>query len=361
MARRDPVFKRAYAVILAGGSGTRFWPLSRRNHPKQLLALFGQRTLLEQTVARIQPAIPPERIFVFTSEVILKKVRRLLPGVHIIAEPASRNTAPTLGVAAFEVARRDPEGIMVVLPSDQIVAKPAEFRKILGSACRVAATPGRSVVLGLKPSRPETGFGYLRLGQSKGRVAGHEVFRVRNFTEKPSLARARRYVASGRYLWNGGIFIWKAATLIENFKRFRPQMADRLARIAESGGVESRGFRRLFPRFEKISIDYALMEVIPDIYAVPADIGWNDVGSWAVAHELSKQDADRNVLPGGSLSLDSQGNLVVSPRKFVATVGVHDLVIVETDDALLVSARDRSQDVGKVVQKLQGLGRDSLL
>jgi mannose-1-phosphate guanylyltransferase len=360
----DPVFKHTYAVIMAGGSGTRFWPLSRHEHPKQLLTLFGEDSLLEQTVRRIQPVIPLGRIYIFTSEPILKKVRRLLPRIpsdQIVGEPASRNTAPTVGVAAQEIARRDPEGLMVVLPSDQIIAKPGAFRQVLGSACRVASTAGRSVVLGLKPTRPDTGFGYVRLGRREGKVAGHEVFHVDNFTEKPTVARARRYVASGRYLWNGGMFIWKASTLIENFQRFQPEMASQLRQIADAGGVHSRAFRRLFPKFQKISVDYALMEKISNIYAVPADIGWNDVGSWAVVYELGNQDSEKNVRPSASLSLDSQGNMVVSSKKFVVTIGVQDLVVVETDDALLVCARERSQDVGKAVQELERLGRHDLL
>lgn len=358
------VFEHAYAVIMAGGSGTRFWPLSRRKHPKQLLTFFGQSSLLEQTVARIQPVIPLDHMYIFTSELILKQVRHLFPRIpsdQIIGEPASRNTAPTLGVAAHEIARRDPEGIMAVLPSDQIIAKPALFRQILGAACRVASTAGRSVVLGLKPTRPDTGFGYVRLGRREGKVAGHAVFYVDHFTEKPTLATARRYVASGRYLWNGGMFIWKAATLIENLKRCQPAMAAQLKQIAEAGGVGSRAFRRLFPKLKKISIDYALMEKISNIFALPAAIGWNDVGSWAVVYELSNQDKEKNVRPRSSLSLDSRGNMVVAPKKFVVTVGVQDLIVVETDDALLVCARDRSQDVGKAVQELNHLGRRELL
>jgi mannose-1-phosphate guanylyltransferase len=360
----DPVFKHTYAVIMAGGSGTRFWPLSRRKHPKHLLTFFGPNSLLEQTVARVQPVIPLAHIYIFTNEVILKKVRQLLPRMpfdQIVAEPASRNTAPTLGVAAHEIAGRDPEGLMVVLPSDQVIAKPAVFRRILASACRVASTDGRSVVLGLKPTRPEIGFGYVRLGRREGKVAGHEVFQVENFTEKPTLAVACRYVSSGRYLWNGGIFIWKASTLIENFQRFQPGMASQLRQIADAGGVRSRAFRRLFPKFEKISIDYALMEKISNIYALPADIGWNDVGSWAVVYALSKHDSQKNVRPSASLSFDSHGNMVVSPKKFVTVIGVQDLIIVDTDDALLVCARDRSQEVGKAVQELDRLGRRDLL
>jgi mannose-1-phosphate guanylyltransferase len=360
----DPVFKHTYAVIMAGGSGTRFWPLSRRKHPKQLLTLFGQDSLLEQTVARIQPVFPLGHIYIFTSAVILRKVRQLLPRIpsqQIVGEPASRNTAPTLGVAAHEIARRDPEGLMVVLPSDQIIAKPVVFRQVLGAACRVASTAGRSVVLGLKPTRPDTGFGYVRLGGREGKVAGHEVFQVENFTEKPTLAVARRYVSSGQYLWNGGMFIWKASTLIENLQRFQPEMASQLRQIAAAGGVRARAFRQLYPKFQKISIDYALMEKIPNIYALPADIGWNDVGSWAVVYELGKQDSEKNVRPSASLSLDSHGNMVVSPKKYVVTVGVQDLIVVETDDALLVCARERSQEVAKAVQALDRLGRHDLL
>jgi len=357
-------FRHAYAVIMAGGSGTRFWPLSRRKHPKQLLTLFGRRSLLGQTVARIQPVIPSGHTYVFTSTVILRKVRQLLPRIpsdRIVGEPAARNNAPTLGVAAYEIARRDPDGVMVVLPSDHIIAKPEVFRQVLGAACRVASTPGRSVVLGLKPTRPDTGFGYIRLGATGGKVAGHEVFQVESFTEKPSLALARRYASSRRYLWNGGMFIWKAATLIENFQRFQPEMARQLKQIADAGGVRSPSFRLLYPKLQKISIDYAIMEKISNIYALPADIGWNDVGSWAVVYELSKKDSEKNVRPRASLSLDSHGNMVVSPKKFVVTVGVQDLIIVETDDALLVCARERSQEVGKAVQELERLGRSDLL
>ena len=351
------VFGHAYAVVMAGGMGTRFWPLSRRQHPKQLLELFGKGTLLGQTVERLRPIIPPERIYVYTNELVGREVRRLLPQIpraQIVAEPASRNTAPTLGVAAHEICRRDPQGIMVVLPADHTIAKPAEFLRVLRAACETAEQEGSSVVIGLKPTRPDTGFGYVRLGPCEARIAGQEIYRVERFTEKPPLPVARKYVASGRYLWNGGMFIWRAYTLLKNFAKHQPKMADQLARLAAAGGVQSRkNFHRLFPKFEKISIDYAIMEKINNTRAVAADIGWNDVGSWAVVYGLSAKDGAANVRPPRSLCLDSRGNMIVAKRSFVVTVGVQDLVIVETDDALLVCPRDRSQDVGKAVQALE--------
>jgi mannose-1-phosphate guanylyltransferase len=362
---RKSVLAHAYAVVMAGGSGTRFWPLSRRKHPKQMLELFGSGTLLEQTVARIHSLISPERTYIFTNELVWREVCRCLPQIpraQIVAEPASRNTAPTLGVAAHEILHRDPEGLMVVLPADHVITKPTAFLRVLRAGCETACTEGRSVVIGLRPTRPDTGYGYVRVGAREGRIAGQEIFKVGKFAEKPPLAVARRYVASGRYLWNGGMFIWRASTLLRNFERVQPQMARHLARIAAAGGVgSSKTFRRLFPQFQKISIDYAIMEKISDIHAVAADIGWDDVGSWAVVYDLSTKDDEMNVRPGRSLCLDSRGNVIVAKRSFVVTVGVHDLVIVETDDALLVCARERSQEVGKAVQALEKAGLQALL
>lgn len=366
MSRRKSHLPHLYAVILAGGSGTRFWPLSRRKKPKQLLRLFGPQSLLEQTAGRIRHLVPPERTFVFASQAIREAVARELPQIpraQIVAEPASRNTAPAIGLAAFEILRRDPEGMMVVLPSDHLIAKPAIFaRAMLAGTKVVAAKEGRSVVLGVKPAKPETGYGYVRLGKLAARLRGLEVFAIRQFTEKPPLAVARRYVRSGKYLWNGGMFMWKASTVVQNLRRFQPQMAAGLERIARLGGIRSsKVLRRLYPRLENISIDYALMEKISDVYAVAAEIGWSDVGSWAAAYELSPKDPSENALSTPGLLLDARRNMIFSPKKFVAAVGVDDLVIVETEDALLVCSRERSQDVGKLVRELERRGIKDLL
>jgi mannose-1-phosphate guanylyltransferase len=364
MAKRSG-FQHVYAVILAGGSGTRFWPLSRRKRPKQLLTLLGKTTLLEETVARLRGLIPPDRTYIFTSQAVRRQIAQLLPQVpprQIVAEPVSRNTAPTLGLAAHEIFQRDPAGVMVVLPSDHIITQPDAFRRVLRAACAWASVEGRSVVLGLKPTRPETGYGYVRRGALAGRARGLGIYKVEKFTEKPAPPLARRYLASGRYLWNGGMFIWRASTVLGNLEKYQPRMASGLENIARAGGVGSpRALRRFYPRLDNISVDYALMEKIPGVFVVPADIGWSDVGSWAVAYDLLPKDVERNVRPPRSLVLDGAGNLIVSPRKFVAAVGVHNLVIIETDDALLVGTRERSQDVGKAVQEIKKRGWSSLL
>ena len=362
---RGSLYDHVYVVIMAGGSGTRFWPLSRRKTPKQLLNLFGGATLLEQAVERVKGIVPRERIYIFTNSMVRRQIVRLLPGIperQIVAEPAQRNTAPTIGLAANEILRRDPEGIMAILPADHVIRKPGAFRNALKAGCRWAAEEGRSVVLGIQPVRPETGYGYIRLGRIEKKAGGEKIFRVESFTEKPALAVARKYVASKRYLWNAGMFVWRASMLHDNFRKYQPTMAAGLERIAVAGGIDNeRAMKRLFPELEKISIDYALMEKIENVFAVAADIGWSDVGSWAVAYDLGAKDRDGNVRPENSLCIDSRGNMLLGERKYLVTIGVENLVIVETGDALLVCAREQSQKVGKAVQELERRGKRILL
>jgi mannose-1-phosphate guanylyltransferase len=365
MKSRGSLNDHVYVVIMAGGSGTRFWPLSRRKNPKQLLDLFGGTTLLDQAVKRVEGVVPSQQIYIYTNSLVRPRIVRLLPNIperQIVAEPAQRNTAPTIGLAAHEILRRDPDGIMAVLPADHVIRKPGAFRNALKAGCRWAATEGRSVVLGIEPTRPETGYGYIRLGGVEMEMGREKMFRAETFTEKPSLAVARQYVASKRYLWNAGMFIWRASTLLENLRRFQPAMAAGLERIAAAGGIDHpRALKRLFPGLEKISIDYALMEKLDDVFAVAADIGWSDVGSWAVAYDLSAKDGDGNVRPESSICLDSRGNMIVGDRKYFVIIGVENLVIVETGDAVLICAREHSQKVGKAVQELERRGKKSLL
>lgn len=362
---RDSVFNHAYAVILAGGSGTRFWPASRRGRPKHLLEdVFGPGTLLARTVKRIHPLIPVDRTYVFTNALLRRPIAKLLPRIpsrQIVAEPAARNTAPSLGLAAHEILRRDPQGIMVVLPSDHLIRKTEVFRSVIRAAIQAGSVEGRSILIGLKPASAHSGFGYIQQGGELPAVAGHRIYAARAFIEKPSPEDAAQYVASGDYLWNGGMFVWRASTLLANLECFKPGIARALNRIAAAGGASSTSaLARIYPRIEKISIDYAVAEHAGEVYVIPADMGWSDVGSWSEVYALRRKDADGNARPARSLCYGSRGNLVMA-GKFVAAVDVQDLVIIETVDAILVANRHRAQDVGKAVAQMEKKGWKELL
>ena len=359
-----------YAVILAGGRGTRFWPRSRRQHPKQLMNLWGRTSLLQQTVERLRPLIPPARVWVFTNEVLVQEVARQLPDVpqsQIIAEPVQRNTAPCAGLAAELIGARDPEAVLGVFPSDHTIAKPGVFRRVVRLAAR-HAEQGAIVVLGIAPRWPETGYGYVEFGEppARGILRG---LPVKRFHEKPPLAVAKRYLRTRRFFWNSGMFFWKASTIREALARYLPRTAKVLQSIgrslAENEEPDSRRCRealaKLYPACENISVDYAVAEKASNVVGIPCDMGWNDVGSWNAIHDLLPRDAQGNVLRSKALLLDSTGLLVDVPGKLVAGIGLEDLVIVETDDALLIARRDRSQDVTQLVKALEKSRRKNLL
>jgi len=353
-----------YPVILAGGRGTRFWPLSRKRRAKQLLALDGKRTMIQQTVARLLPLARASRFWVITNEEsrreILRQLRRL-PGRQILAEPVGRNTAPAIGLAAFLLLQRDPDAVIGLFPSDNVISNEARFRRSIEQGIEIAAAGENIVVLGIPPTRAETGYGYIEAGAS---LPGGALL-VRRFTEKPDPERAAAFLAAGNYLWNSGMFLWSARTLVGALREHLPQTARVLEPIAAAFGTRKFGgtFRRLYPQCENISVDYALLEPrsakgenASNILCLPADFGWNDLGSWTALHEhqLAKHRRhDGNVIAGsGVFTLDAAKNYIYTPGKFVAALGVKDLVIVETDDALLITTRERAQDVGKVVKHL---------
>ena len=358
-----------YPVILAGGRGTRFWPLSRKRRAKQLLALDGKQTMIQQTVARLAPMAAPSRFWIITNDdlrpAILRQLRKL-PAKQVIAEPAGRNTAPAIGLAAFLLLRQDPDAVLGLFPSDHVIAEPAEYRATLTRGIEIAAAGENIVVLGIRPTRPETGYGYIEAGAPDTPTSGNPgSLRVRRFTEKPDLERARQFVEAGNYFWNSGMFLWRADTLANALREHLPKTAVLLERIAAAYGTRKFAdtFRKLYPRCENISIDYAVLEprsakgeVQSHIFCLPSDFGWNDLGSWTALHEhhVSKsKPADGNrVSASGSFAYHAKNNYVHSLGKFVALVGVSNLVIVETEDALLVTTLDQSQDVGKVVKYL---------
>jgi len=355
-----------YPIILAGGRGTRFWPLSRKRRAKQLLALDGKQTMIQQTVARLAPMAAPSRFWIITNDDLRSAIGRQLPKLpakQIIAEPAGRNTAPAIGLAAFLLLRQDPDAVLGLFPSDHVIADPTQYRATLNRALEIAAAGENIVVLGIRPTRPETGYGYIEAGEPDRHAALS--LRVRRFTEKPDLATARQFVEAGNYFWNSGMFLWRADTLANALREHLPNTAPLLEKIAAAYGTRKFGytFRRLYPKCENISIDYAVLEPRSAkgenqsrIFCLPSDFGWNDLGSWTALHEHHmskiKPAGGCRAAASGIFALNATNNYVHAPGKFVALVGVSDLVIVETEDALLVTTLDRSQDVGKVVKHL---------
>jgi mannose-1-phosphate guanylyltransferase len=360
------------AVLLAGGRGTRFWPRSRRSTPKQLLNIVGSQTMLRQTMARLESLIPARRVWVVTNRDQAASVRRELravPQSNILAEPVGRNTAAAIGLAAVHLAREHGDALMVVVPSDAWVREVERYRRLVRAALELARRPGNLIVLGIPPTRPETGYGYIERGGRGGRPLGITAFGVRRFTEKPALPQARNYIASGKYFWNAGMFIWRVSTFLENLERFLPATYKALIEIARTIG--SRRYRsvigRIYARLKNISVDYAIMEPATRmagrtrVFVIPARMGWSDIGSWAAVYELMAKKAGENESAGRFFGLDATGNYFWSPQKLVAAIGVHNLVLVETDDALLVCARERSQDVGRIVEWLERTRRRELV
>ena len=353
-----------YPVILAGGRGTRFWPLSRKRRAKQLLALDGKQTMIQQTLSRLLPLAPPRRCWVITNQDLHREIARQLPRLsklQIIAEPVGRNTAPAIGLAAFILLRHDPTAVIGMFPSDHVIADQGRHRELVRKAAALAVAGENIVVLGIRPTRPETGYGYIEAGQDSGSGA----LRVHRFTEKPDAERAAGFLEAGNYYWNSGMFVWSARTLVNALREHLPKTAVQLERIATAFGTRrfTEVFRRLYPKCENISVDYAVLEPRSakgeqnsNIFCLPVDFGWNDLGSWTALHEhrLEKQHPpDGNLISSaGIFTLNSQDNYIHAPGKFVAAVGVSNLVVVETSDALLITTRERAQDVGKVVKYL---------
>ncbi len=355
---------RRYALILAGGRGTRFWPRSRARAPKQLLRFFGPRSLLEETYERLRPMIPAERFWILTNDHLRSEIARQLPEVprrQILAEPVQRNTAPCIGLAARIIQDIDPGAVLGIFPADHHISRPVRFRRLLRPAFHAAAQ-GKLVVLGIQPRWPETGYGYLEF--PAGAVPGSEtVWPVQRFREKPDLPTAREFLAAGRFFWNAGMFFWRTDVFLEALRRHLPRVSSLLMSLPP---LKDRRFRarlaETYPRCENISIDYGVMEKADGVAGVAADdIGWNDLGSWNAVFDLLAKDPQNNATRGPLLAHSSAGNYVEAPGKLVALVGVQNLVVVDTPDALLIADRARAQQVGEVVRALEKRKRTELL
>ena len=363
-------------VILAGGSGTRFWPRSRRARAKQVLALDGERSMIQQTVERLKPLAGLSQIWVITNEYLAAEIASQLKGVpagQIVQEPVARNTAPACGLAAFLIERQNPDAVLGIFPSDHVIADEPRFLKALQKGIAVAAAGDHIVVLGIEPTRAETGYGYIETGDP---TRDDDALHVRRFIEKPNQNKAEEFIAAGNYYWNSGMFLWSARTLANAVREHLPETAPLLETIAAAYGTPQfeEVFRDVYPKCENISVDYAVLEPrsakgehLSHLYCIPAEFSWNDLGSWAALYEYQTEtrlrgDGEGNVTDSnGHMALDASNNYIYSPRKFVALVGVENLVIVDTEDALLIAHRDHSQDVGKIVKELAITGRTELI
>lgn len=350
-----------HALIMAGGTGTRLWPLSRSARPKQALKLIGEHTMFQHAVGRIADVFPPERVFVVTREEHVACLAEQVQGFaldNFLVEPEGRGTAPAIGLGAIHLHRRDPNAIMAVLTADHYITAADRFLQTLGAA-ETLAEDGYLVTLGIQPSSPSTGFGYVKQGESLGEVGGLAAFRVERFTEKPDLETATQMVASGDYSWNSGMFIWRTDRILEEFQRQMPEFYAQLTRVAETLGTPDYlpSLRQVWPQVGKQTIDYGVMEGAEKIAVLPVDLGWSDVGSWGSVLELLPADENGNTVVGPHLALDTRDTLVFGENRLVATLGVEGLIIVDTEDALLICPKEREQEVRALVDLLEAQGR----
>ena len=345
-----------YAVIMAGGSGTRLWPLSRRAYPKQALKLVGEKTMFQYAVERIRSIFPPERIMVVTlakhAPILMGQVPEL-PAENFILEPEGRGTAPAIGLAAIHLIRNDPDACMVILTADHFIKDTKHFCEVLAAAERVA--DGRLVTLGIQPSDPSTGFGYIHQGALAGEENGFPFYSVECFTEKPDLATARKMLESGEYSWNSGMFVWQVKRILKEFQQQMPDFYAQLMEVkAALGALDYQAIiERVWPQVSKETIDYGVMEGAGDVVVIPVDIGWTDIGSWGSLFNLLPADTDDNVFVGPHIEIDTKNTMIFGDKRLVAVMGVQDLVIVDTEDVVMVCSRDREQDVKRLVKQTQ--------
>ena len=350
------------AVIMAGGRGERFWPKSRNNRPKQFLSLTSDgETMIQKTVKRLSPLVSAEDIFIVTNAAYADLVNDQLPDVpreNILCEPCARNTAPCIAFAAAIIQKKYGDAMMLVLPSDHLIGYENIYIKTLQTAIRTAEEGNNLVTIGITPAYPETGYGYINFGKEAG-----DAYEVERFVKKPDLPTAKKYLASGKYLWNSGMFVWKASAIMYNMKQFMPEIHDGAVRIGDSYGTDSyeETLIKEFTAFTSESVDFGIMEKASDIYTIPGSFGWDDVGSWLAVERINETDDKKNYFDGDVIAVDSERTTVCGGKRLVAAIGTRDIVIVDTDDVLLVCSKNNTQDVKKVIAQLKEHGRNDLV
>lgn len=354
-----------YAVIMAGGGGTRLWPKSREKNPKQLHALVGEKPLVQAMTERMERIVGKHHVFVITGPDHAEMINSLMPSMsgRIFVDPYRRDTAPCIGLAAVYLSRLDPNAAMIVSPADHFIGSEERFAAAVKAAASLAEK-GHVVTIGIKPTGPETGYGYIESGDLFATVNGYQVYKVRRFVEKPDIETAKRYLAAGNFYWNSGMFAWSIPTILSLFEKYLPDAYASLMRIRDALGTadEAEIIHREYKSIEPISVDFGIMEKLKDILVVPGDFEWSDIGSWSTVFDISPKDADGNVVAGLHIGLDTRNCLVLGPdNRLVATIGIKDMIVIHTEDAVLVCPRDRAQDVKKIVDKIKEAGLEQYL
>lgn len=346
-------------VIMAGGRGERFWPRSRKKLPKQLLSLTGDgKTMIQLTVDRVKSLVEYDNIYIVTNEDFADIISYQLPQLpteNILIEPVGKNTAPCIGLAAVHIAKKEKDAVMLILPSDHLIQNEEKFINTLKSGVEMAKKDENILTLGIVPNYPETGYGYINFGNKIDEIGENSIYKVTKFVEKPSIEKAQEYMNSGNYLWNSGMFIWKASTILDNIEKYMPDLHKGLKEIENSIGTykEAEVLKNEFNKFESISIDYGIMEHADKIFTIPGSFGWDDVGSWTALERISDMDTEGNVVQGNIISVDTKGCIFQGSEKLIAAVGVENLVVVDTDDATLICAKDKCQDIKKLLSEIK--------
>jgi len=355
-----------YAVIMAGGSGTRLWPRSRKKKPKQLLDIVSSKTMIQDTVERLSPLIDGSHMMIVVGELHFQEIDQQLaeiPTENIIVEPEGKNTAPCIGLAAVRIRAQEKNAVMVVLPSDHLIMNASRFRKVIKGATEYARRSDALITLGIEPIFPETGYGYIQIGKKIGTSQGEDVYKVLAFKEKPTQTVAKRFLKSDKYMWNSGMFVWKTETILKQIQKNLPDLYKGLMKIEASFGKsnESAVLKKVYGSIESESIDFGVMEKAKNVALLKGDFGWSDIGSWSAMEQLWPKNEDGNFLNADVVSIESTGNIIHSTKKLVAVIGLKDIVIIETEDALLVCAKERAPEVRQVVDELKKRGLETYL
>jgi mannose-1-phosphate guanylyltransferase len=351
---------------MAGGQGTRLWPMSRQQRPKQLFDLVTHQSLLKDTIDRLTPEFPINNIFIATNQNYIDLIKKQIPNfpaANILSEPSLRDTSACIGLATLRIMKIDPKANIAILPSDHYIQNEKKFREVLKKADKLATRENKIVILGIKPTRPATEFGYINISKSAKSIEKYKVFHVKKFVEKPDQATAKKYVKSWKYFWNAGMFIYPAEVMMEKIAHNMPQNFDILMQINKfiNTKKETQSITEPYNQLEKISIDYGVMEKSNDLLVIPADIGWNDIGNWGALKDVLSDDNDTNVTKGNLITIDTKGSLIYGSKKPIATIGVKNMIIVDTEDILFICPKNKSADIKKIINHLKESNLENFL